>query len=646
MNYDDIAIRTIGENKIEKILLNNEPVIYGSSNQYDELITYAIENYIIKYYSKPKSLELKQAMDKRLEILLKEFQKKTLLINYSIILSNINIVKIVYKNKHQEYKVGVDKIKNGLDEVYNKLMNDQPVSKYDKDRLMTYFSMMITFKKDKTPAQIEANKKIEAYVKKTLKNNEIPSSKLEKLFVFNYASRYVFAQEGYYNEKRNIRIVNIPSENGGFTGGYQLNSLIAMNDHPHTNPKFYNSFYQMIQCVMHETIHAIQEIKAKEDEKSVHAMEMAIQKIFAFDEYKTGENYLFNEIEEDAQKKGYWYAGVLFQGINQKISDKLLEEKLDYINNRRFQYEYITIKKNDGKLERISKEKFNVENIRKIVQNNPILIAEYPVLNNLFKKNGTPKNLDEMLSENFKSHDIIKMYEDFIIYDIRHQGLNMINMSNKTQDERYNIITKLNNILNTKVNYVLDSINEYEFRMKSDSNKNKTVFLVKQHLNDIEVLLSFLEKELSFMRQYEKNNVGNYNTYSSYQMSVRNLLNGIDKNEKNNQLGNLEETIKSRENELNSHILILKQEYIDYILEHFTIDEQNNLIYIFGKNLTLKEFVNILVLQHMDCNHYLHKNNGDIICDSKGIPVTPLEFVRNIYVESNVYLNKSSHGIK
>ena len=61
------------------------------------------------------------------------------------------------------------------------------------------------------------------------------------------------------------------------------------------------------------------------------------------------------------------------------ISMELLRKKNDYIKRRRFQYEYVTIMDNDKKVI-MSKEKYNVENIRKIIKNNPSLINKYPEL--------------------------------------------------------------------------------------------------------------------------------------------------------------------------------------------------------------------------------------------------------------------------
>ena len=47
------------------------------------------------------------------------------------------------------------------------------------------------------------------------------------------------------------------------------------------------------------------------------------------------------------------------------------------------------------------------------------------------------------------------MYEDFIIYEIRHKQLNSINMSRKTEEEKRAILYKLNKLFESSINITL-----------------------------------------------------------------------------------------------------------------------------------------------------------------------------------------------
>ena len=636
--YSENIIKLYGEDKIYNFLKNKGTIELASHDEETANFNFAIENYLVKYRNSNDPI-----INHYIDNIFKAFNNNPLIYSYSYILSNELIVNSLINNNENRklfYIYGKKKLSSNWENTYKKIMNNQPVSTYDRERLNVLFTLGIR------TGNRQAKDKIEKYVNKLLYENKIPNNDFEKLLLFNYASRKTLGYE-YNMVDTFIRLVDIKSGNG-FTGGYEKDGYIVMNDHP-SSFSFYQTLDQMIQCVCHETTHTIQEQQAINDPYNVHAMEMAIQKLFAFDEYQTGDNYLFNEIEENAQRNGYHNATIIYSLAGRDdIAMKLIREKSDYIKKRRFQYEYVTVNEN-GTKKIISKEKYNVENIRRIVKKNPNLLSEFPVLNNLFDRFGNPKPLDIMLSEDFKSHDIRYMYTDFIIYDFRHDGLNKINLNNKSEEYKYNVLNNLCSIFQDLSKKTLDIIKDYKYR---NNHISKTSFFYKQSLDDVIKLAKYIEKELPFMRDYEKRHTGNYNLYSTYTSSLRTLLNNIDIYKSDNHLTNLEKITDDRKNELDDLDLNMKKEYINYILEHFSYKERATVLFVNNNYITLEKYIKTEVLAHLTRDHYLRDNNGRIIMGNNSFGENPVNYIRKIYDKykiselDNMFSNNNSSNIR
>ena len=616
--YSEEWINKYGEDYIYNFLKNGGNIKLTSHNEDDITFSIAIENYLVKYRNSSDKV-----INYYLDSLFESFYNNPLFYAYSYILSNQLIVDSIINNNDKRkklYEAGKKRLINGWKNTYEKFMNDEPVNINDKNKLIV---LLIRGIRKGTKKNKEL---IDNFVYKLLQKNEVPNNDFEKLLIFNYASRYTLGKR-YKMIDTFIKIGNLENEDKTtFRGGYEQNGFIVLNDHPSNYP-FYKTLDEMIQCACHETTHAIQEQQAINDPYNVHAMEMAIQKLFAHSEYKTGDNYLFNEIEEDAQRNGYYNAGILYSMADRSdISMELIRKKNDYIKGRRFQYEYVTIMEN-GKKVIMSKEKYNVENIRKIVKNNPNLINKYPVLNNLFDKNGNHKTLEEMLKEDFKSHDIKNMYKDFIIYDIRHDGLNNIDLNNKDEEYKYNVLSKLCDTLDDFTDKANKIIRDYDYRK---NNTNKTAFFYNVTIEDIIKLSDYIEPHLSWMRKYENRHPGNHNLYGTYTMALRNFFNTIDIYKSDDQLTNLEDITKKNIDKINSFDNNMKKEYMDLILEYFTVNERCTLLKINNKYMSLEKFIRTELIKHMSRDHYLYDNNKRLMLDKNGMGIKPHEFARNV----------------
>ena len=174
MKYDEMGISVFGELVIEKI--------------------YAIENYILKYQNNPKSMELKESMEKFKNELLNSFMNNPLLVNYSFLLTNPKLVNFT-QSQHQKFEIGKRKLTENLNQIYINIMNNHPVSTYDKARLMTFFSLVVTNEKNLNYNRKKFQEKIKKYTTKILTENNIPTSEYELKFLFNYVSTLTFSEK-------------------------------------------------------------------------------------------------------------------------------------------------------------------------------------------------------------------------------------------------------------------------------------------------------------------------------------------------------------------------------------------------------------------------------------------------------------------
>ena len=633
MKYDEMGISVFGELVIEKILKSRQNFSFTTHNEREARLIYAIENYILKYQNNPKSMELKESMEKFKNELLNSFMNNPLLVNYSFLLTNPKLVNFT-QSQQQKFEIGKRNLTENLNQIYINIMNNHPVSTYDKARLMTFFSLVVTNEKNLNYNRKKFQEKIKKYTTKILTENNIPTSEYELKFLFNYVSTLTFSEKGYYGIKPTIRIVEIENDDNSFTGGYNCGMYIAMNAKKSHIKGFYDNLQRMIQCAAHENTHAIQEIESVTKKNSIHGLEMTIQKLFGMKEYKTGENYLFNEIEEDAQRNGYYIASI-FYGIHNRedIARTMIQEKSKYIKERRFQYEYVTITNQDGTKKKISKEKFNVENIRKIVSSNYFeLVKKYPSLDNVFNQDGTPKTLEKMLEEKKISFETEKMYEDFIIYEIRYKQLNSINMSRKTEEEKRAILYKLNNILYNRISNIINVLKDYDYRKY---NSKKTIFFYEIYLKDVITISSFLEKNLEFMRLDEKRGNDNvYYNYSQYTTRIRSLMYNIELYQSSGKLSNLEKSTQKYKNDLDRLDNNIKKEYLKNLLSKFSKEEKSTIIYYNNQSFTLENFITIEIFKMMDREHYIHNETGKILFKEDGSYLSPLEFIRTILINS------------
>lgn len=360
-------------------------------------------------------------------------------------------------------------------------------------------------------------------------------------------------------------------------------------------------------------------------------------------DYQRGHNYIFNEIEEDADERGFSATALIYDKAgNKKIASIVRKEGREKYERRKLHIEYVTTTEN-GKEIRVTKEKYNTENIRRIVKQNKNLLKEYPSLKHLFTSDGDPKSLDEMLCEAFIAHSIDKMHKDLIIHDIRYNGLKTVSFQNKTDEQLRITIRRLNDMLF----YETDAISKIIKDEQLKNNQNMKQILVKSldiHLMTVMEISNFISRNKDLIKQYDNNHKDkNSDLYGTYEYRIRMLMNTIDEHKNKNTLGYLEEPLKKYEPNLRKFDYDIRRDYMEYIKSHFTKEELETRVHFDSRTISLKRFIDEDIFKHMDRNHYLHKNDGTYVKSSDGTVVVSItKFVREILEKCSIKTTKYS----
>lgn len=633
MPSTDEALKYLSESNILDFLYGNKTLKFNSDDDIEARIFYTVENYVIKNYGL-KDSKTNQYMTWFVDHLFVKFASNPEKRTASVILSDGNLIERFcqnYPKRIENYKKGLMVLSNNWENTYNKIMNNQPVSDEDRTRLMVLCTSNINLGKNLPKDKAKLQEKITELYYKLLRDNKIPSNMAEREFIFNYTSRYTLQSEGYPEEKCNIRMINFPPKKDSFDGGYENGGYIALNTNQCSDSSFYHTLGQMVQCASHETVHRLQELDAIKKPDSVHGMEMAIQNLFAREDYHTGANYLFSEIEEDANRRGSWYSSLLFgMAGNQEESKQQVAEKLEYLRGRKFQYEYVTQTGSDGKQFVLSKEKYNVINIRKIINKHPELIKKYPALANLFNPDGSNKSFEELLCAKFVSHDIESMYADFLLYDLMHGGLKNLDFNKLTPEQRKNAVRKLLDLLSTEKQYLIDILDDYEYRENaSDRTKSKIKFLYQKHLDKYLEIGDYLLSNLAHLKALDARESGITN-YGSFQTSYRAFARKyMDIGEKGH-LGDLQEATKNYSSRLNGIDRTLKIAYMNDLCNWNRADLSLGPIFYNGESYTnLEDFINKFIFTHMDFDHNI-KIDKRYIPNENGYAMSATDLVKQV----------------
>lgn len=523
MKYKQSIIDIIGEEKVKEFLLQGESIPMQPVTEKEVLLKNAMEHYIVKHYNTEQDPQLKKMIASRLKLikfrvlLTPAYASQTYICKPGIIQemyseSELNeLVEIINVRWHKEAK-----------EIYEKYKSGNKLTSSEKSSLSSFF--IYTY--DNASEQIKTARK--DYIKSLLQENKIPQTQNELELVLKYSSDFTL---GEYKSKVSPDIfVTLLDKNS--TLGYYTSSTETIYINLTTHSKTLDDY---IQTVCHETRHSIQNYMAKQDPESRRSLDYAMRRIFPQNEYTA--NYRYSEIEEDANKNGYDKCASIyslngFYDIGRQVRDK----KEKFFKNTHFEYEHAALLDQFGNLSRfVAKEKYNVLRLNDALKRNPEYINEYPVLGKLYNKDGSPKELSELLSTPFKILESNKyeVYQDHIYTYIRSGKLSEIDFQSFDEEHKRNIRGHLQEIYKKEAQNVAEIINNKEFGEKIGPKGVKAILTYR--LDILDKIGQFMDRNYyEFSTEEERvkaNRDGTsfvlYNSVGNYRHSVEILLNSM-----------------------------------------------------------------------------------------------------------------------
>lgn len=111
-----------------------------------------------------------------------------------------------------------------------------------------------------------------------------------------------------------------------------------------------------------------------------------------------------------------------------------------------------------------------MEMLKKIVRSKPDLIAEYPMLSEIFNSDGTIKDINDVLVN--KKYN--KMISNYILYEIYLKNINQLDMSNKNLKQINNIWDNLSMVFEELTTMIINFMNSHNLLYKKNA-KNSLI---------------------------------------------------------------------------------------------------------------------------------------------------------------------------
>ena len=484
----------------------------------------ALDNYILKYYSKlditkPEEKTMKYNMDIYLngqykwfishpiELLDSPFLKNEETINtYCPNITRVNGGVIEsFKQKVQEtYKENDIKDFEDLQLLYVKDRNTNNLSLDETNKLMhSLINNIGTDNKEIKGYQEEYLKKL---IKQNSKVSELEPKQVE--FVAKYISNLMLDSRlkelGYNREDINEHV---------YIGNYEeeLRGMAYKNNIYINGEANFTGIPDLIHTVCHETEHTIQELEASKNPKSKIGLDMAIMATLR--NYFTSEknynvydkNYRFEQVEKDAENIGYNYASNYLDMFGFKNEAKQIREiKKEKMDSRQFEYDY-RIDENKNKFTR---EEFIFKNLNNAMAKSPDIINEYPVLSNLYTKEGKVKSFEDIITGDFKINEDEKsgVLEDFCKYYIYKGALNSLDLSKFPEDIQANIASRVIYLFREETDLIWKmNSEENKKNYYKDINKNYKKNVEYFHLKNAKNIMTFMNKNYQHLMKLQDN---------------------------------------------------------------------------------------------------------------------------------------------
>ena len=499
--YSQNIIDIIGQRKVLDEIFNLNCIDYNSLNENDIKMRNAIEHFIIKFRNNPS---VKDFIDKYLEKYVKQFEFNPHLYTNSILINQLNVSNFFTNEQCDVIKKGINEVYEKSKIIYEKYKNNLSITDLETQILMKYLTCIVNTN----------NYNLQQVQKECIKiilNKKNNISLYEKEFLANYVSNYTINLSNPKCEKPKIYLSNLRDNLGGYQLYNEIFLSIKENDLNKTIPLF-------IQVVCHETNHILQRYDSKNNSDDERAYCYSRRELFNkylntknYDSYKAGKNYQFESIEKDAERMGFWYAGVFLKTFGASEEARNLRNiYTERENNKKYHFSYKTTVDNKY----VPEEIFNVENLNDIVLKNPGVIKEYPVLNKLYNEDGTSKKIEEYLTTPCFLRDLDKhyVYNNHIIYNIHKNNiLDNFQINTYSKEEQKNIFNRIVHLISIESEKILNIFKDSETKIDKDFKK----VICNYHMKLLIKMVNFINKNYHQLKVVEENSIFNSGIFRS-----------------------------------------------------------------------------------------------------------------------------------
>ena len=616
--YNESYINTLRKSYLNDILNKRIPLpSINSKTCQDKKIYFVFQHYLLK------KLDNNEDKNKVLEFLMnyyKDLQQNPSLFVTSPLINN-RVMDEIIRNKNLR-----DKIKAKRDSFYDGRLIPSLREKSRNNNLTSkekelYYAILIH--NIKNPKQHEV---IEEEIDRIIDRATIaPDGSFKDTGIKNLSPMeiqfYTYYLTVFYNSKKFIP--TFIGEAPVNYNGYEHGEMIFLN----TIGKASFSLADFTETVFHEARHVTQQVDSK-TEKTRRAIEMAQQSLFIKYLPEKGEsytcNYKYSSIELDAERFGHYNAKLFFYMRNRKeLAERVKQSKVEKYD-KRYYYAYML----DSNKKPVSVDKFIVENFDQIMRNHPEEMENYPVLKELYTKDGRRKPLSEFLINKVHSFGEDNCYTNFINYGIKSGELDSIDLNNTSKEDKRDILKCLSGVYR---NYILKIVFAHGTDNPSDNiSKTQIVVTTNYALNQVTRIIDFVEKNFDkLMSAYKGEKLDHTNPmfnliYDIRDHSLDKITNPVllqsDKFKKKY------ETLKQR---VDSLIEKYNKAYVDSRLNKVGLENLSKRINVekIG-NITVEDYIYNYLVPNMNSHQYVIINGqelyiGDILKKLKA------------YVESN-----------
>lgn len=478
----------------------------------------AFENYCLKYASHTKTKLEQNVIDNLLDYLYKQYLINPQGLYNSLLFHKKNISKLFPEDKVEKIIKRKEKYNEKAKIIMLKHAKKKQITE-DEITILMHFYIENINTTNKQLQNITQN-----YISEILDNvNEVSKNKNVIHFLTKFAANYMLKL--YNNEsEKNVPLPSIYIIKDNKENGLLLKNHIFINQ----ESPFCQTIPNLLQAIFHECQHAIQNYNAYHDKNSLTALEWTQNELFQiYVKNNDIQNHYLLGIEKDANKEGFNYAKLFYlcygkQGKDTKGLAGLFREENKLNKEIIHPFDY-RIDENT-----IPKEYYNVKHMNEIIYKHPRLLRKYPVLNNIYEKNGEPKQIEYFLKDygttkNIKNNII---FTDYIIDSIFKDKLLTIKIKHYTQNAQSSIFSNLIYILTKEFEKTEEMINYLKFKEEINLNKHDILIIGNYHITIIIKILDFLKRNKKLFNTLEETGILNMDYYNSY--TIKNTITSFE----------------------------------------------------------------------------------------------------------------------